>query len=356
MLGGGHAHVEVLRRFAADPPPDARLTLVTREAATPYSGLLPALLRGEVTYRQAHVELGPLAEAAQARLVVAPAEAIDLAAGRVTVEGFPPVPFDILSLDVGGVLPTVEGALPVKPIGGFLAHLPAIERDFPLGATIAVVGSGAGGTELALALAHRFAGQARIILVGEAAEAVPAAPAAARRHVADALRHAGVDSIAGTAAIRHADGVLHLADARRIPCLAAVWASGIVAPAFLAASGLACDADGCVLVDATLRSISDQRVFAAGDCAARANHPHPKAGVWAVRAGPPLADNLRRAAAGLPLRPWRAQSEALVILGTGDGRAVAWRGRHSLSGRLPALWKSLIDRRWMRRYQHPAAR
>jgi selenide,water dikinase len=132
---------------------------------------------------------------------------------------------------------------------------------------------------------------------------------------------------------------------------AALWATGVRAPAFLAASGLACDAAGCILVDATLRSVSHAQVFAAGDCAALAGDPRPKSGVWAVRAGAPLASNLRRAAAGRRVRPWRPQRAALAILGLGGGRAVAWRGGWQVSGRLARWWKDHIDRRWMAMYE-----
>ena len=73
----------------------------------------------------------------------------------------------------------------------------------------------------------------------------------------------------------------------------------------------------------------------------------PKAGVWAVRAGAPLAANLRRAARGQTLRRWRPQSDALAILGLGDGRALAWRnGDRGLRRRgvaLEGLDRSALD-------------
>ncbi|MGE4049357.1 MAG: selenide, water dikinase SelD, partial [Acetobacteraceae bacterium] len=100
-----------------------------------------------------------------------------------------------------------------------------------------------------------------------------------------------------------------------------------------------------------LRSISHPYVFAAGDCATLEGNPRPKAGVWAVRAGAPLADNLRAAAMHRPLKPWRPQKDALVILGLGDGRAVAWRNGIAVSGGWVWRWKDWIDRRWMRMYQ-----
>ncbi len=144
-------------------------------------------------------------------------------------------------------------------------------------------------------------------------------------------------------------GAVRLADGGSIAAAEAIWATGAVAAPFLAASGLACDEAGCVRVGAELRSLSHSFVFAAGDCASL-DPPRPKAGVWAVRAGPPLAENIRRAIAGRPLRPWRPQARALAILGLGGGRALAWRSGLSLHGRVAWLWKDRLDRRWVARY------
>jgi selenide,water dikinase len=142
---------------------------------------------------------------------------------------------------------------------------------------------------------------------------------------------------------------VQLADGGSVAAVAVIWATGLIGAPFLAASGLACDAAGCVRVDAALRSLNHPFVFAAGDCASL-DPPRPKAGVWAVRAGPPLETNLRRAIAGRPLRPWRPQRRALAILGLGGGRALAWRGGLSLHGRLAWAWKDRLDRRWVARY------
>ena len=352
LLGAGHAHVEVLRRIAMHPWPGVRVTLIAREGFTPYSGMLPGLIRGEHGFDDAHLDCARLAAAAGARLVLAEATAIDLTARIVTVAGGrPPIAYDLLSLDVGGIpdMPTGAG-IPVKPIGRFLAQLDAIERDLPPDATIAVVGSGAAGTELAIALAQRLTGRARIALVGRAPP-MAGTPPAVQRAVAVALGDARVEVISGVDALHHAAGALALSDGRTIPATHALWATGIVAPPFLAASGLDCDAAGCVRVANTLRSISHDRVFAAGDCASIAGAARAKAGVWAVRAGGPLTANLLHAASGIPLAPWQPQRRALAVLGLGHGRAVAWRGERAFAGRLAHWWKRRIDRRWMARYQ-----
>jgi selenide,water dikinase len=357
LLGAGHAHVEVLRRFALRPEPGVRLTLIGREPETPYTGMLPGLIRGEYAFDQAHIDLAPLAAGAGARLILAEATEIDLAERRITVPGRPDVPFDLLSIDVGGepAMPSGSG-VPVKPVGQLLARLTAVEADLPAGARIAVVGGGAGGTELALALARRYRERARIVLVCDTVEPLATAPSHARTVARAALVNANVELACGVTAGAWMNGRLALSDGSFLEVATVLWATGVVGPAFLAASGLACDAAGCVQVHDTLRSVSHGFVFAAGDCAAIGDNPRPKAGVWAVRAGPKLAANLRRAVRGRALAHWRPQSQALAILGLGDGRALAWRNGIAVAGRSVWRWKDWIDRRWIRMYQRPMAR
>jgi len=349
LLGAGHAHVEVLRRFAMRPLPGVRITLIGREPHTPYSGMLPGLIRGEYGFDAAHIDLAPLAAVAGARLIVAEATAIDPDAREVRFAQRPAVAFDVLSIDVGGIpaMPGGEGT-PVKPIGAFLARLDALTASLPPGGRIAVVGGGAGGVELALALARRF--PARIALVCAEAEPLTAAPARARAVARAALTEARVELACGVRAVGFAEGRLALSDGSALAADAALWATGVVGPPMLAESGLSCDAAGCVMVDRTLASVSHPQVFAAGDCASVAGAARPKSGVWAVRAGAPLADNLCRALAGRALRPWRPQQDALAILGLGGGRAVAWRNGVAVSGRWVWRWKDRIDRNWMAMY------
>ena len=351
LLGAGHAHVEVLRRFALKPEPGVRLTLIAREPETPYSGMLPGLIRGEYSHAAIHIDLAPLAAAARVRLILGEATAIDPAERVVTVPGRPRVGYDLLSIDIGGVpaMPDDTG-VPVKPIGRFLHRLDRLNEDLPHGVRIAIVGGGPAGAELALALAHRFAERFQPILVCSSSDPIPAAPARARRIVRAALAEAGVELVCGVTAGGIDEGRLPLSDGSFLEVEAALWATGVVGPALLAASGLACDDKGCIRVDATLRAIGDDRVFAAGDCATIQGAERPKAGVWAVRAGAHLADNLRRVALGGSPHPWRPQREALVILGLGGGRAVAWRNGLTVSGALIQRWKDRIDRRWMAMY------
>lgn len=361
LLGAGHAHVEVLRRFARRPELGVRLTLIARAPVTLYSGRLPALIRGECAPEETQIDLGPLAAVAEARLVIAEATSIDLAGRTVAVDGRPSVRFDLLSIDVGSMPAMPEGiGTPVKPIGGFLSALTGLESALADGARIALVGGGAAGTELALALARRFKGRFRLTLVCDTPEPLMEAPPSARAVVRTALADARVELVCGVRAGVPAGGRLALSDGSVIEAEQVLWATNAVGPKLLAESGLICDQAGCVRVDATLRSKGHDFVFAAGDCATIEGAARPKAGVWAVRAGPVLAANLRRAAHGQRPRAWRPQAQALAILGLGDGRAVAWRNGISVSGRMVGWYKDWIDRRFLKRYAseglpHPPA-
>ena len=128
-------------------------------------------------------------------------------------------------------------------------------------------------------------------------------------------------------------------------------ASGAAAPAWLAQSGLATDERGFALVHATLQSVSHPEVCAIGDCATLRSAPHPRSGVYAVRQGEALSDNLRLLVGGAAPQPYVPQKKALVLLTCGARYAIAERGRWSAQGRWVWWWKDRIDRRWIKSFR-----
>ena len=107
---------------------------------------------------------------------------------------------------------------------------------------------------------------------------------------------------------------------------------------------------GFVRVGATLQSVSHPNVLAAGDIIARDDVSHPRSGVYAVRAGPVLAANLRALVGGGTLVPYPPQQRSLNLLALGDGRAIASWGGWSMQGRLMGAWKDRIDRAFIARF------
>jgi selenide,water dikinase len=357
LVGGGHAHVHVLKSFGMRPMPGVRLSLVAREIETPYSGMLPGYVAGHYTLDECHVDLAPLARFARARLIHAEAIGLDRDRREVILAGRPGLRFDIVSLNVGATpslsIPgAAEHAIPVKPIHRFARHWEALRARVEASlhpVAIAVVGGGAGGVELALAIRHRLDDKAAVSLVTKGRLMASHAPrTAALLRQAMAERGIACREDAEVAAIE--PGGVVLAGGERIHAGEILLVTEAAAPGWLATTGLALDERGFLAIADTLRSIDDTGVFAAGDAATVLAHPRPKAGVFAVRQGPPLAENLRRALAGRPLRPFVPQRQFLSLIGTGDRRAVASRGRIALEGAWLWRLKEWIDRRWMQGY------
>ena len=369
LIGGGHSHVTVLKRFGMTPLPGVRLTLICRDLQAPYSGMLPGFIAGHYTFDEAHIDLGPLARFAGARFFHAEVTGLDPVNKLVRCKGRPDVPYDLLSINIGSAPVTVsvpgatEHAVPVKPIDGFIANWERLtERVLSHDGTtrIGVVGAGAGGVELALAVQYRLRklltaegrdlGALEFHLFSDTDDILVTHNRFVRAKYRRIMQERGVRLHLGQAVTGVGPGKLSRADGETFALDEILWVTMAGAQAWLRDTGLALDARGFIQVADTLESVSHPGVFAAGDVASVVDHPRPKSGVFAVRQGPPLARNLRRALQGRPAKPFRPQSEFLSLISTGDKYAVASRSWWALEGRWVWTWKDWIDRRFMDKY------
>ena len=362
LVGGGHAHVRVLKGFGMRPMPGVRVTLISRDVETPYSGMLPGYVAGHYCFEECHIDLGRLARFAGARLIRDEAIGLDRAGHFVLCRAHPPIRYDLLSIDIGSaprsdeVPGAAQHAIAVKPIAHFagrwealLARAKKISR-----LRLAVVGGGAAGVELALSAQHRLAGLCggaiEVILVTREA-LLPSHNRRIRRLFERILAKRRVAVLTDSAIVRVEPGALIGADGSRIAFDEALWVTEAGAAPWLAETGLPLTADVFIAIDKTLRSTGDPSIFATGDVATMIAHPREKAGVYAVRQGPPLTANLRRVLAGRRPRHAVPQRRGLALIGTGDGYAVASRGSFAAYGTSWWRLKEWIDRRWMRRYR-----
>ncbi|MEX2239206.1 MAG: selenide, water dikinase SelD [Burkholderiales bacterium] len=369
LVGGGHSHVAVLRRFGMQPMPGVRLTLICSDTHTPYSGMLPGYIAGHYSYDDVHIDLSRLARFAGARFLRAEALGLDRGAGRVLCRERPPVAYDWLSINIGST-PQMDGVagaqahvVPVKPIHAFDARWRLLlERVRKHAGTtrIAVVGGGAGGVELTLAMQYRLRNELRASgrdpeelgfhLLTQDADILPTHNAAVRRAFDRVLARRGV-VVHHNAEVNEVSATrLRTADGETVDADEIVWVTQAGGAPWLRDTGLALDGEGFIQVRDTLQSVTDPRVFAAGDIAGMVNHPLEKAGVFAVRQGPPLAENLRRAVEGRALKAYRPQRRWLALVSTGDRHAVASRGGLGFEGDWVWRWKDWIDRRFMAKF------
>ncbi|MFZ5484069.1 MAG: selenide, water dikinase SelD [Pseudomonadota bacterium] len=369
LIGGGHSHVGVLRMWAMNPVPGVRLTLICTDTETPYSGMLPGFIAGHYTCEEIHIDVRRLAEFAGARYLRDEVVGLDRAERRVICRDRPPVPYDLVSINIGStprlgqVAGAADHAVPVKPIRQFGERWRALlerARGHAGPLAVAVVGAGAGGVELALALHYRLRREIQaqgrdpdglaVHLFGAGADILPTHNRAVRRAFEQVLAERGIAVHREAEVVSVAEGQLRTRQGATFAADEIVWVTQAGGAGWLADTGLALDAAGFIRVTETLQSETDPRVFAAGDCASMIDRPLEKAGVFAVRMGPVLTGNLRRAVLGQALKPYRPQRRWLALISTGDRHAVASRGALFARGDWVWRWKDRIDRRFMARF------
>ncbi|CAK9089316.1 unnamed protein product [Durusdinium trenchii] len=373
LVGGGHSHVNVLRMLGMEPLPGVRVTLITRDVETPYSGMLPGHIAGLYTRRECHLDLNILARFARVRLIHGTCVGVDLEQRQVLLaEQRPPIRYDILSINIGSA-PRVQeevprSVTPVKPIDGFGRRWARLLERLPSWTgpkTVLVVGGGAGGFELAVTMHERLKKElaqlgpsAATVTVGLVTRSglLPQHTAGARALAMMVLKEKGIELYSGYEVSHAETGVLRCRDGRSLKYDECIWCTQGSPQSWVKSCGLRTDQDGFLLVDQQMRCHRTDGqplcgdIFAGGDIASVDGHPRPKAGVFAVMAGLVLWINLRATLRGEKLVTYWPQSSFLGLLNLGDGTCIASRGVLAAKGAW--LWhlKDWIDRRWMWNY------
>ncbi|MBL0352797.1 MAG: selenide, water dikinase SelD [Dechloromonas sp.] len=375
LIGGGHSHVGVLHMFAMNPLPGARLTVICTDTDTPYSGMLPGYIAGHYSFDDVHIDLRRLSEFAGARYYRDEVVGIDRTARKVLCRNRPSVPYDTLSINIGStpqlarVAGAAEYAVPVKPIRRFNERWLALRErviQHPGATTIAVVGAGAGGVELTLAMQYRLRNELQALgrdpdelhfhLFSADPQILTTHNARVRQAFEQVLAERGVVVHRSAEVTQVAERQLQTRNGEMLEADEIVWVTQAGGAAWLRDTGLALDDKGFIRVLNTLQTETDPLIFAAGDCAAMIDHPLEKAGVFAVRMGKPLTENLRRMLLRQSLIHYRPQQRWLALISTGDQHAIASRGGFYAQGDLIWRWKDWIDRRFMRKFTELAAR
>lgn len=362
LIGGGHSHAITLKLLAMKPLPSLRLILISDCLHTPYSGMLPGYLAGFYSFEETHIDLPLLCQGAQAEFAHTQAIGLDLINNQVICANLAPIPFDYLSIDIGSTpektqIIGAEYTIPAKPVSNFLRDwnriLKETENHPEKSLTLNIIGGGAGGVELALNMQSRLLqiipkNQLVINLFHRSNQLLP--------------QHNSWVSSRLYKILSQRDINLYLEEnvkevlPDKIVCDSGLSITGdhhtflvthASAPDWIKKSGLTTDEKGFILVNNYLQSISHSHVFAAGDIATMVNHVRPKSGVFAVRQGKPLFENLQRAFLGTTLKPYIPQKLYLNLLGTGDKKAIASWGCFGWESPCLWHWKDYLDRQFM---------
>lgn len=370
LVGGGHALLPTLARAADWVQAGHRVTLIDPHRYLYYSGMVPEYLGGVYQQEEVRIDLTQVAAQAGVDHVQERAATLDPDAQTVTLASGTTLPYDVVALDVGGVNPhRPDGAIPTKPITsveGLEQQVKTFLRRPGLSLSLAIVGGGAAGIEIALNLLGRCYAAGRmedvVLTIIEAHDTIlPRFPRGMQQYVTDQLRQRGATVHTNTRVTRLENGHLFTDDGVRHEADPVLWATGSVGPDVLRTSGLATDDQGFLQTEPTLRSPEHPRVFAGGDCATVRGLEHlAKVGVHALKHGDVLRTNLDRtllhlSSAGTPpsadaLTTFRPYPAAPLILSTGTAEGLWTAGDRWLRGRPVLRLKHWIDRRWIRTY------
>ncbi|MEL7284201.1 MAG: selenide, water dikinase SelD [Pseudomonadota bacterium] len=353
LIGGGHTHALVLRKWAMTPLAGAQVTLINPDAKAPYTGMLPGFVAGHYDRSDLDIDLVKLARQAGARLIIDRAVGIDLVAKRVRLEQRPDISYDTLSIDVGISSRSFANAalpvpiIPAKPLGDFAAAWTkfleqAEQQNVP--PRVAVIGAGIAGVELALAMAHRL----KALSISAIVDLIEAAETPLRE-ISGQTRKPLIKALA--------DSNIHIRTNATVSDVAEdtafiVSAAGAEPHAWLSETGLQTE-NGYICVDETLQSVIDSDVFAVGDCAHMPFAPRPKAGVFAVRQAPTLFHNLRAHLTEIAPIKFKPQRDYLKLISIGRKAAVSTKWGVGLSGGWVWRWKDKIDRAFMAQFSEP---
>eukprot|EP00924_Labyrinthula_sp_SR-Ha-C_P010093 augustus_masked-scaffold_40-processed-gene-1.0-mRNA-1 protein AED:1.00 eAED:1.00 QI:0/-1/0/0/-1/1/1/0/762 len=374
MVGAGHSHVHVIKMLPKQNLP-VQLIVINMTVQTPYSGMLPGYIQGLYSFDESHIDVAALCNLApnQARFIKDIVTRIDGKNKTVHFKsGRRPLTGDIITIDTGctpKLPPEIakqvekeENILPVKPISNFSHRWENLQEKLNslTSPRIVIVGGGAAGVDLSLSL-HQMNSAFDITIVSKTPNLVPHLSKPAQKSLVQVLKDAGITFIPNFDGNDVQDKNYVVSKTGKKVFFDVLFLSTDARAAeFLGKSDLKTTADNFVKVKATLESVNTPDVFAVGDCCHFGETGLPKAGVFAVREGPILLENLtlriksllaKDSSKNYELIDYVPQTNFLGILGTGRDFCVGVKGDMVL--RTPWMFdlKDWIDRTWMAGYQ-----
>lgn len=376
LLGGGHANIQVLKMMAMNPIGGLRITLISDQTHSPYSGMIPGYLAGFYSYEECHFDLRRICEELGQRFIKAKIIGMDPKRKKIYLENRAEINYDCASINVGIEPKSIENLsqesalkiIPLKPISRFLAYWNQLTSDLKDykghdALQLAVVGAGASGVEISIILRmliNKNSWNAEVSLIHRHEFLVSTKDLRAQKRLLKTLKELNIKVFRNTEVLKLNDnGLLLNDDQGRIHAKGfyrALIATQASAPMWFKSSGLPVNQEGFVRVTEKLLVENEDTLFAAGDCIHFSPSPLKKAGVYAVRQGMTLEHNIRvfftRQSS---LKIFHPKKNVLSLITIGDRKALVHQDSPSILRWLgpSLLWsvKDGIDRRFMNRFQ-----
>ncbi len=364
LVGAGHTNMHIVKKWRMEPIPNVQLTLVSPFSRATYSGMLPGTLAGLYEPYEMEIDLYRISAGSSVRLIVSDVTGFDPERREVQFSDRPPIRYDIASIGIGSIPSAREiwkddpRILSIKPMQTFRKRLQSaigrLDESRRTSPRFAVVGGGAAGVEVTLGidtLLRNRGTSPQVSLIDSNKEILKGNHDKTAQLARKEMLRRGITIRTNVRVERNDRGELVDSSGDPIEADIVFWATGAAPPPVLAGFQLPKSDEGFLLVDATLKTTADFPVFVVGDTASFTDQNVPRAGVYAVREGPVLWENIQRLLNGHPLEEYHPQKGFLSLLSTGDGRAIAEYKGFSIHSRLAWKLKDYIDRKFMRMHQ-----
>lgn len=366
-IGGGHCNCQVLKMlkmFMVEQPDMIKLTIVSERDISYYSGMLPGTVSKLYKDDDLVVHLEPLAAWCQAEFIHKRVEKIQGSENKIHLEGGDVVDYDVLVLNVGSktkdtlnVKGVWEHALTTRPINDMIEKVIEREQEFidkNIIPDVVLCGAGAAGTELSFAFKRRwsqvFQTDIKVKLLAAQDEPVQTECDQTKKMIMEQLKNRNIEVLTNARVKEICSDKVILEDGREVPCNIAIWATGAEPQHISTESDLEL-LKGFFRVNNYMQSTSFPNVFAGGDCVTMESYvdmPYPtKAGVYAVRQGPIIAENVKNFVLGNDLVEYVPQQGFLSLMMTGDGECIG--SKHGIGFYGTWVWglKDFIDMSFM---------
>ena len=361
LVGAGNAHLGFIRMHQMNPIKDVQVTLINETGIIPYSAMVPGTIGGDYQPDEITIDLVQLCAVANVRLVVSRAEKLDCTNNLVFCEGRAELRYDAISLGLGSLPKTAPGnqqnTISMRPLLPLMERLQTIESqlqnsDNPF--HLVIVGGGASGCELALAIQKKFTKfrHLQITILQGNSTLLNGFNAKAQNAFLQLLNERGIEVSLNSRVTGIHEKLVSTDSARKFPFDLLIWATNAEAHPLITQSNLAKSNIGFLRVNKQLQSVSNPSVFGTGDCISIENHPElPKNGVHAVRQGKVLFKNMQsflRDQQGVEFKP---QKKCLALLNTADGNAAMVYGGLYFQNKVLRTLKDRIDKAWVQKFR-----
>jgi selenide, water dikinase len=362
FIGGGHTHALVLRMSAMKPIENVQVTVISDATDVPYSGMLPGYLSGAYTYDETHIDIRALCEFAGAKFIHAKVTGIDREMKGVICEGrSTPIAYDTLSINIGSrpsvehIRGAAEFAIKAKPVPQLIDGWKEIKQKHKERSdwipNIVIVGAGAGGVELSMAINKGLSGRCSITLLQKENRILTTHAPTVAKKITQKLDQHKITVLVDTIADEITNELVILKGGKELKADYCFVVTQAVSHEWIKSSGFELDDKNFIKVRPTLQVFGDDRIFAAGDTATMIGNERPKSGVFAVRQAKPLLKNLRALIAGKELSPYNPQKSFMSLLNTSDGSAILSRKGVCQEGEWVWKLKDNIDRKFMSKFE-----